>query len=200
VAFSGGAGRIELERAAVLTEGFGRWPELPTDQGRSKMVPGGPIGSAGVRPKTEVAVSTKVVRCEVCGRKNRVPDRAPGVPRCAQCKSPLPWIVDAGDGTFAEVAEQSKIPVLVDLWAPWCGPCRVISPALEALAREFAGRVKLVKVNVDESPDISRSFSVQGIPTLLLMNQGEVVARQVGAAPEGALRSWLDAGLARSSA
>jgi len=105
-------------------------------------------------------------------------------------------VVDAGDETFAEVAEVSKIPVLVDLWAPWCGPCRMVSPALEKLARERAGRLKLVKVNVDEAPALARRFSAQSIPTLLVMRDGQVIGRQVGAAPEPALRTWLDQSLA----
>ncbi len=93
-----------------------------------------------------------VIRCENCGRKNRVPAAASGVPRCAQCHAPLPWLTEAGDDNFAEVADQATIPVLVDLWAPWCGPCHMVSPALERLAREMAGRIKLVKVNVDAAP------------------------------------------------
>jgi thioredoxin 2 len=107
--------------------------------------------------------------------------------------------VDAGDDTFPEFADASKIPVLVDLWAPWCGPCRMVSPALEQLARAMAGRVKLVKVNVDEAPRLAERFSVQGIPTLLLMRGGEVVARQTGAAPEHVLRGWVEHSLAKSS-
>jgi thioredoxin 2 len=107
-------------------------------------------------------------------------------------------MVDAGDDDFAEVADAARIPVLVDLWAPWCGPCRMVSPALEQLARGMAGRVKLVKVNVDDSPKLAERFSVQGIPTLLLMRGGTVVARQTGAAPEPALRRWLEQGLATS--
>jgi thioredoxin 2 len=105
-------------------------------------------------------------------------------------------MVDAGDHDFAEVADAATIPVLVDLWAPWCGPCRMVSPALEHLAGEMAGRVKLVKVNVDESPKLAERFSVQGIPTMLVMRGGEVVSRQTGAAPESALRRWLEQALA----
>jgi thioredoxin 2 len=136
-----------------------------------------------------------VVVCPSCGRKNRVPAAASGVARCGNCHSPLPWIVDADASTYAEVVERAALPVLVDLWAPWCGPCRAVSPALENLARDRAGGIKLVKVNVDESPAIAARFGVQAIPTLLVLDKGTVVARQTGAAPEAALRQWLDQAL-----
>jgi thioredoxin 2 len=119
-----------------------------------------------------------VVRCGHCGTANRVPAAAAGTPRCGKCHQPLPWIADADDATFAEVAEAAKIPVIVDLWAPWCGPCRMVSPALEQLARDLAGKVKLVKVNVDTSPQISQRFGVQAIPTLLVLRHGQVAARR----------------------
>jgi thioredoxin 2 len=122
------------------------------------------------------------------------------MPRCAQCKSSLPWITDAGDNTFHDVVEASALPVVVDLWAPWCGPCHMVSPALERLARDMAGRIKLVKVNVDEAPNTARRFSVQGIPTLVVMVKGEEKARQTGAAPEHVLRSWLEQALHGASA
>ncbi len=136
-----------------------------------------------------------LIKCPHCGRRNRVPAAASGTPRCGNCHKPLPWIVNAGDGTFAEVAEQSTVPVLVDLWAPWCGPCRMVSPALAQLATERAGSLKLVKVNVDESPQLQQRFGIQSIPTLMLLRGGEVIARQVGAAPADVLRSWLDRSL-----
>ena len=132
-----------------------------------------------------------VVRCERCATKNRVPAAAPGVPRCAKCKASLPWIVEADDANFGPVVEESTIPVLVDLWAPWCGPCRMVSPALEELARRYAGSVKLAKVNVDASPRLSERFGVQGIPTMLIMKGKDILARQTGAAPEPVLRDWL---------
>jgi thioredoxin 2 len=140
-------------------------------------------------------VSSGIVTCPNCGRKNRVPAAAAGTPRCGNCHKPLPWIVDAGDGDFAEVAEHASVPALVDLWAPWCGPCRMVSPALEQLATEMAGRLKLVKVNVDEAPAVQRRFGVQAIPTLLVLRSGAVAARQTGAAPAAVLRSWLEQAL-----
>jgi thioredoxin 2 len=138
-----------------------------------------------------------VIACGNCGRKNRVPAVAGGSPRCAQCHTPLPWLSDADDGSYASVVDGAAVPVLVDLWAPWCGPCRMVSPALEALARSYAGRVKLVKVNVDDSPQVAQRHAVQGIPTLLVVDRGRVVSRQTGAAPEHVLRQWLDDALAK---
>ena len=134
--------------------------------------------------------------CPACGKTNRVPAQAAGRPRCGTCKADLPWIVAAGDADFAAVAEQSPIPVLVDFWAAWCGPCRMVSPVLDKLARERPGRIKLVKVDVDKSPGLSRRFDVPAIPTLMVMVDGKVAARQAGAAPAEVLRSWLDGALA----
>jgi thioredoxin 2 len=142
------------------------------------------------------AMSSGLIRCGHCGQANRVPAAAAGTPRCGKCHQPLPWIADADDTTFSEVAEAAKIPVIVDLWAPWCGPCRMVSPALEQLARDLAGQVKLVKVNVDTSPRISQRFGAQAIPTLLVLRRGQVAARQTGAAPLAALRTWVDNALA----
>jgi thioredoxin 2 len=136
-----------------------------------------------------------VVTCARCGKKNRVPAAATGTPHCAQCHAPLPWLADAGDDDFADIVDAASLPVLLDLWAPWCGPCRMVSPALERLANDFAGRIKLVKVNVDQAPRVAQRFGVQGIPTLLLIDHGRIVAEQVGAAPEPALRTWLDQAL-----
>jgi len=104
-------------------------------------------------------------------------------------------MADADDSTFAEVAEAARLPVVVDLWAPWCGPCRTVSPALEQLARDLAGKIKLVKVNVDTSPQISQRFAVQAIPTLLVLRHGQVTARQTGAVPLSTLRTWVDQAL-----
>jgi len=137
-----------------------------------------------------------VIRCQNCGKNNRVPAAARGVPKCANCGTWLPWIVDATEPEFSAVVEQSTLPVVVDLWAEWCGPCRMVSPALESLARQFAHRIKLVKVNVDHAPGLSRRFEVQSIPTLLFMRGPKVLSRQIGAIPEPALRTWIEGGLA----
>jgi thioredoxin 2 len=124
---------------------------------------------------------------------------AAGTPCCGKCHQPLPWIADADDATCGDVADADKIPVIVDLRAPWCGPCRAVSPALEQLARDRPGRVKLVKVNVDTSPQISQRFEAQAIPTLLVLRGGQVAARQTGAAPLAALRSWVENALATTA-
>lgn len=143
-------------------------------------------------------VATNVVQCPQCGRRNRVPANGSGAPRCGNCKAALPFVVDADDDSFAEVVEQSRIPVVVDFWAAWCGPCRMVSPVLEKLAEEYAGQLKLVKVDVDRSPRVSQRFSVRAVPTLLVMKGDQVVATQAGAAPAQVLREWLEDALAKT--
>ena len=144
----------------------------------------------------DAAVRRSVVTCPHCGRRNRVPSVADGVPRCGNCHNSLPWIAEAGDDDFAAVAERASIPVLVDFWATWCGPCRMVSPALEQLATERTGVIKLVKVDVDRAPALGQRFQIQAVPTLLVLRGGEVAARQAGAAPVAVLRRWLDDALA----
>ncbi|MFI1995565.1 thioredoxin [Actinoplanes sp. NPDC020271] len=137
----------------------------------------------------------EIVACTSCGQRNKVQAAAKGKPVCGRCKDALPWIASAGDDTFADVVEKSPLPVLVDMWAPWCGPCRTVGPALEQVARELAGRVKLVKVNVDHAPRLSRRFSIQAVPTLMMVDGGKVKARQSGAAPAAVLRRWVEQSL-----
>jgi thioredoxin 2 len=138
-----------------------------------------------------------IVACDNCGTKNRVPAATSGVPKCGKCGAWLPWVAEAGDDDFDQVAGASSIPVLVDLWAEWCGPCRMVSPVLEHLAHSRAGQLKLVKVDVDKAPQIARRFEARSIPTLLLMDHGNVVSRQVGAAPAHVLENWVDGALAK---
>ena len=141
-----------------------------------------------------------IVACPNCGKRNRVPAVARGVPRCANCHTALPWLTSAGDGDFEEVAGRSTLPVLVDLWAPWCGPCRVVEPGVEWAAGSLAGRLKVVKVNVDEAPRTAERLGVQGIPTLVLLRDGREVARQVGAVPPPALLRWAEEAIAEPAA
>src|SRR3954451_11260464 len=138
---------------------------------------------------------TGIVTCPNCGKRNRVPAVADAVPKCGNCQQALPWLADARDDDFADIVERAPVPALVDLWATWCGPCRMVSPALERLATERAGELKLVKVDVDQAPRLSQRFEVRAVPTLMVLRDGEVLARQPGAAPEPALRNWLDQAL-----
>ena len=109
--------------------------------------------------------------------------------RAAQSRSGL--AASCGEEDDFDTAVRAPIPVLVDLWAPWCAPCRTVAPGVERAATELAGRLKVVKVNVDDAPGISARFGVQGIPTLLLLRDGELVARQVGALPTDRLVAWV---------
>ncbi|MEW2081799.1 thioredoxin [Streptomyces sp. NPDC005283] len=137
-------------------------------------------------------MESRIVACEQCRRKNRVPATGEGMPKCGNCGAPLPWVVDAGDDNFAEIAEKATPYVLIDFWATWCAPCRMVSPALEQVAKDLAGTIKLVKVDIDQNPHLSQRFQIQAVPTLLIMDKGVVADRKTGAAPAPTLRSWVE--------
>lgn len=146
-----------------------------------------------------------VVQCSNCGIKNRVEkeraERAEA--RCGRCGSPLdldhvapetdtskPLIVT--DSTFQrDVVGVRDRPVLLDAWAPWCGPCRMIAPALEELAAESNGKYVIAKLNVDENPRVASEFHIQSIPTMLIFKNGELIDRIVGAQPKKAIAARL---------
>lgn len=139
-----------------------------------------------------------IVPCAKCGTKNRVPkDRLYDKPVCGKCRTLLPLNVyfnkpfDVTDGSFNHEVLSSQIPVLVDCWAPWCGPCRMVAPIVDQLAAEYAGRIKIAKLNVDENPLTASKFETRSIPTLLLFKNGKLVNRLVGALPREAIEKEL---------
>lgn len=138
---------------------------------------------------------TKVLACPTCGQKNRVRVAAAGVPHCAKCGAALPWLVDISTAEFQSGVAESPVPVLADFWAPWCGPCRMVGPAVEKIATDLAGKVKVVKVNTDQQPELGERFGVRSIPTLILFAGGREKDRVIGARPAPALRSWLESNL-----
>jgi thioredoxin 2 len=145
---------------------------------------------------------TALIRCSHCGANNRVPQDklAQGLaPKCGQCKAPLAAAgpVTVTDATFAAEVERSPLPVLVDAWAPWCGPCRMVGPIVDELATELAGKIRVAKLNVDDSPATAARFDVRSIPTLLVMVNGREVDRIVGAMPKAAIRQRLQGVLDR---
>ncbi len=131
-----------------------------------------------------------IIACPNCGARNRVGPISRGTPRCPRCKQALPWVVHADATTFSEEANAS-VPVVVDYWAAWCGPCRMISPVLEDLAQRHAGQIKIVKVDVDANPQLAAQAGAQSIPLLVVMRDGQERDRIVGALPRQALEQRL---------
>jgi thioredoxin 1 len=103
--------------------------------------------------------------------------------------------VKVTDATFKAEVEGASEPVVVDFWAEWCGPCKMIGPSLEEIAEELKGQVKIVKLNVDENPGVAGAFGIRSIPTLLLFKDGKLAQQKVGAAPKGELKKWIAAAI-----
>jgi thioredoxin len=132
------------------------------------------------------SAASQIIRCPACGANNRVSTGGSSARQavCGRCKKPLPATLSQPvvitDGNFADLVEKSPLPVLLDLWAAWCGPCRIIAPTIDQLAGELAGKVLVGKLNVDENKATAARFHVQGIPTLLILQKGLEVDRIVG--------------------
>jgi thioredoxin 2 len=146
-------------------------------------------------------MDTLMIGCPACGATNRVPgDKiAEGrAPVCGKCKAPLPVgkPQPVTDATFAQDVEGSPVPVLVDAWAPWCGPCHMIAPIVDQLAAELAGRVRVVKLNVDDNPRTAARFDLRSIPTLLVLKGGREIDRLVGVQPKQEIARRLERAIA----
>lgn len=131
------------------------------------------------------------------GRAGRPPERREAPRQAAKSHASVSKGADARpvavtDATFEDMVLKADVPVLVDFWAPWCGPCHIVAPALDKLARDFAGRLRVAKVNVDQNPHFAGVYGVQGIPTLLMVRDGKIVDRQVGVLPEPHLRAKVE--------
>ena len=147
--------------------------------------------------RTPPSAASHLVQCPACGATNRIPQDKidQGLePVCGRCKQALPVArgpVAVTDATFAAEVERSPLPVLVDAWAPWCGPCRALAPVVDQLAAELAGRVRVAKLNVDDNPATAARFELRSIPTLLVMRGGREVDRMVGVMPKAEIARRL---------
>jgi thioredoxin 2 len=145
---------------------------------------------------------TQMIRCPACETINRVPKERIELglqPVCGRCKQPLSVSdkpVTVTDATFSDEVERSPVPVLLDIWAPWCGPCKMITPVIEQLAKEWAGRVRVAKLNVDENPATAARFNILGIPSMLVLKAGREIDRIVGVQPKSEIVRRLERAVA----
>src|SRR6185295_4009146 len=136
-------------------------------------------------------------KCLSCGRNNRVPVRhLADTGRCGACKTELPPIaepIDADPQIFDDIVGGARVPVLVDFWAAWCGPCRMAAPEVKKVAAEMSGKAVVLKVDTDKHPDLAARFQVRGIPNFVVLRDGKVRKQQPGLVDHRQMRSWLEA-------
>jgi thioredoxin 2 len=147
--------------------------------------------------KTQESIIVKCVRCHT---KNRIPViRIKEGPLCGKCGATLPgnsspaYPVEVTDKSFEEAVLFFEGAVLMDCWAPWCGPCRMVAPVLDQLAAEYAGRIKIAKLNVDDNPRTASRYGIQSIPTMLLFKKGKQIHKLIGALPKAEIERHLRA-------
>ena len=137
-----------------------------------------------------------ILTCPSCGRKNRSPAaRLADEGRCGACKTPISPVsrpIEADVETFREITRDAKVPVLVDFWADWCGPCKMAAPEVEKTARAMAGRAVVLKVDTERWPQIAAEYNVRGIPNFAVFRGGSLTHQQAGVVPSAAMRQWLE--------